>query len=95
MTRRERFRLYAAEHFTAPDESAVGLPRCRGTVERQTSRSRLASLARIAPQHAVPPFAAGREVPVSGQCRPLGRAVLIPAQRTCQDGAGRTEGRDG
>ncbi|MFC8721609.1 hypothetical protein [Kitasatospora sp. NPDC057198] len=54
MTRRELFRRYAAEHFTAPDVSAGGRARCRGTVERQTSRARLASLARIAPQYPVP-----------------------------------------
>ncbi|MFJ1755107.1 hypothetical protein [Kitasatospora sp. NPDC088134] len=74
MTRRERFRLYASEHFTAPDESAAALSRCRGTVERQTSRSRLASLARISPRSEQ---SAPRRTQVGG------RSVLIPAQRTC------------
>ncbi|MGW4804183.1 hypothetical protein [Kitasatospora sp. NPDC004272] len=84
MTRRELFRRYAAEHFTAPDVSAGHRARCRGAVERQTSRARLATLARITPRYPVPE--AGAAVP--GQRRGLqplsgeGRAsVRIPAQR--------------
>ncbi|WP_033221333.1 hypothetical protein [Kitasatospora phosalacinea] len=68
MTRRELFRRYAAEHFTAPDVSTGRRTRYRGTVERQTSRARLASLARITPRYPAP--AAG------------GPAVRIPAQRS-------------
>ncbi|MFJ5231227.1 hypothetical protein ACIQBJ_15185 [Kitasatospora sp. NPDC088391] len=83
MTRRERFRLYAAEHFTAPDESVAALSRCRGTVERQTSRSRLASLARISPQG---------EGPAPRRVQVVGRSVLIPAQRTCSARPVGTEG---
>ncbi|RKE23242.1 hypothetical protein [Streptomyces sp. TLI_171] len=45
MTRRERFRLYATEHFTAPVEPAA--PNRRGTVERQTRRATLSRLARL------------------------------------------------
>ncbi|MFJ5231226.1 hypothetical protein ACIQBJ_15180 [Kitasatospora sp. NPDC088391] len=46
MTRRERFRLYASEHFAGlADHSATG--RDRGTVERQTRRAKLARLARL------------------------------------------------
>ncbi|MFJ1755106.1 hypothetical protein [Kitasatospora sp. NPDC088134] len=46
MTRRERFRLYASEHFAdlAPQPAAG---RGRGTVERQTRRANLARLARL------------------------------------------------
>ncbi|MFE1320032.1 hypothetical protein [Kitasatospora phosalacinea] len=84
MTRRELFRRYAAEHFTAPDASAEGRARCRGRGERQTSRARLASLARITPRYPVP-TASG---PLPGRHRgpePLaadGPAVRIPAQRS-------------
>ncbi|WP_158071950.1 hypothetical protein [Kitasatospora sp. CB01950] len=49
MTRRERFRLYASEHFTALEHPAARCPR-RGTVERQTRRATLAHLARL-PHH--------------------------------------------
>ncbi|QKW23514.1 hypothetical protein HUT16_34420 [Kitasatospora sp. NA04385] len=46
MTRRERFRLYASEHFTAlTDPPAADR---RGTVERQTRRATLTRLARLA-----------------------------------------------
>ncbi|MFF0390226.1 hypothetical protein ACFYS8_16290 [Kitasatospora sp. NPDC004615] len=44
MTRRERFRLYASEHFTALAERPA--PR-RGFVERQTRRATLSRLARL------------------------------------------------
>ncbi|MFD7729588.1 hypothetical protein ACFV6F_04255 [Kitasatospora phosalacinea] len=47
MTRRERFRLYASEHFTAlADRPATD--RRRGTVERQTRRATLSRLSRLA-----------------------------------------------
>ncbi|BAJ33037.1 MULTISPECIES: hypothetical protein [Kitasatospora] len=46
MTRRERFRLYASEHFTTlTDQPATG--RLRGTVERQTRQATLTRLARL------------------------------------------------
>ncbi|MFD8478360.1 hypothetical protein [Kitasatospora sp. NPDC059673] len=50
MTRRERFRLYASEHFTALAEHPT--PRCprRGFVERQTRRATLSHLARLTPR---------------------------------------------
>ncbi|MGW4380482.1 hypothetical protein [Kitasatospora sp. NPDC004531] len=50
MTRRERFRLYASEHFTAlTEQPAARCPR-RGTVERQTRRATLSRLARLTRQ---------------------------------------------
>ncbi|QKW23515.1 hypothetical protein HUT16_34425 [Kitasatospora sp. NA04385] len=64
--------------------SAAGRARCRGTVERQTSRARLASLARIAPRYPVP--TAGGALPGRrGGAEPSTegvRAVRIPAQRS-------------
>ncbi|BAJ33038.1 MULTISPECIES: hypothetical protein [Kitasatospora] len=86
MTRRELFRRYAAEHFTAPDVSAAGRSGCRGTVERQTSRARLASLARIAPKHPVP-------APVPVPARPAGEVVGLRAsgqRRWAVAGSGKT-----
>ncbi|MFF4345270.1 hypothetical protein ACFY00_35835 [Kitasatospora sp. NPDC001540] len=88
MTRRELFRRYAAEHFTAPDGSADGRARCRGRVERQTSRARLASLARIAPRYPVP-TASGAAPGRRRGPEPLpadGPAVRIPQQRSYGDG---------
>ncbi|MEV7214353.1 hypothetical protein AB0O31_14815 [Kitasatospora cineracea] len=83
MTRRELFRRYAAEHFTAPDVPTGDRARCRGTVERQTSRARLASLARIAPRYQLPLPEA-----VSGGAAEGTGAVRIPAQRSCGDRPG-------
>lgn len=88
MTRRELFRRYAAEHFTAPDVSAADRSRCRGAVERQTSRARLASLARITPRHTMPAVArggvAGARVPAQRWSPAVGgvEAPRIPAQRS-------------
>ncbi|MFJ4677713.1 hypothetical protein [Kitasatospora sp. NPDC088783] len=88
MTRRELFRRYAAEHFTAPDVSAAGRARCRGAVERQTSRARLASLARITPRHPLPGTAgsemAGAGMPAQRWSPAVGgvEALRIPAQRS-------------
>ncbi|WP_282204093.1 hypothetical protein [Kitasatospora fiedleri] len=46
MTRRERFRPYTSEHFTAPaDRPPIGR-RC-GTVERQARHATLSRLARL------------------------------------------------
>ncbi|MBP0455740.1 hypothetical protein J5Y04_40395 [Kitasatospora sp. RG8] len=49
MTRRERFRLYAQEHFTAVDDDGAGLvlPSRRGA-GRQARLARLARLSRLA-----------------------------------------------
>ncbi|MGW4693929.1 hypothetical protein ACWEO1_16240 [Kitasatospora cineracea] len=52
MTRRERFRLYASEHFTVLADQPTS-PRRRGTVERQTRRATLSRLARL-PHHPRP-----------------------------------------
>ncbi|MFC8721608.1 hypothetical protein [Kitasatospora sp. NPDC057198] len=46
MTRRERFRLYASEHFTTLADQPATVTR-RGTVERQTRRATLTRLARL------------------------------------------------
>ncbi len=81
MTRRELFRRYAAEHFTAPDVPAADRARCRGAVERQTSRARLASLARITPRYPLPEAAGGGMPEGTGTGR-------IPAQRSCGDRPG-------
>ncbi|MDR3035946.1 MAG: hypothetical protein LBV78_23120 [Kitasatospora sp.] len=90
MTRRELFRRYAAEHFTAPDVRAADRARCRGTVERQTSRARLASLARITPRYPLPGAVDGGRGG-GGTAEGVG-AVRIPAQRSC---GGRPGGADG
>ncbi|MFB7620892.1 hypothetical protein [Kitasatospora sp. NPDC056181] len=48
MTRRERFRLYAQEHFTAVDDgTGLVLPSRRGA-GRQARLARLARLSRLA-----------------------------------------------
>ncbi|RAJ46967.1 hypothetical protein K353_00168 [Kitasatospora sp. SolWspMP-SS2h] len=88
MTRRELFRRYAAEHFTVPDVSAARRARCRGAVERQTSRARLAFLARITPRHPLPTVVgsetAGSGVPARRWSPAVGgaAALRIPAQRS-------------
>ncbi|MGW4898655.1 hypothetical protein ACWEQL_41445 [Kitasatospora sp. NPDC004240] len=48
MTRRERFRLYAQEHFTALDDPGLVQPARRGGVVRRTRLARLARLSRLA-----------------------------------------------
>ncbi|ROR35538.1 hypothetical protein [Kitasatospora cineracea] len=95
MTRRELFRRYAAEHFTASDVPAADRARCRGTVERQTSRARLASLARITPRYPLPEAvdggtAGGGRPRGSGPCgfRRSGRAETVRAGRTTERGGG-------
>ncbi|MGW4693930.1 hypothetical protein ACWEO1_16245 [Kitasatospora cineracea] len=86
MTRRELFRRYAAEHFTAPDVTSADRARCRGTVERQTSRARLASLARITPRYPLPEAVDGGRA--GGGTEEGAGAVRIPAQRSYGDRPG-------
>ncbi len=47
MTRRERFRLYASEHFTSLTDHPNSLTSRRGTVNRQTRRATLSRLAHL------------------------------------------------
>ncbi|MCG6499268.1 hypothetical protein [Kitasatospora sp. A2-31] len=48
MTRRERFRLYAQEHFTALDDPGLVHPARRNSGVRRTRLARLARLSRLA-----------------------------------------------